>query len=179
MANTKKQTLVSDLITLLNEHTHFVIVGFDKTPHMSMEKLRRELKKNGSHMTVVKNTLFVKALRKFASEKKNTNLNVKALSDIKTSSAFLALGDDWGAGLKAFHTFAKQDKSVSFKIGFLDAKMYQSAEIEEIAKLPSKIELLGQLIGSMKSPLYHTVYAMKFNMQQFVGVLSEASKKAN
>lgn len=177
MANTQKQTLVSDLIKILNDYPHFIVVGFEKTSHIALEKLRKELKKNGAKITVVKNTLFTKALNKFANEKKGQGIDTKALTAAKKSSAILALGEDWSAGLKAFYNYAKTEKTLVFKIGFLENKIYQVADIEQIAQLPSKGELVAKLIGTLKSPMYHTVYAMKFNMQQFVMVLSEASKK--
>ena len=177
MANTQKQNLVSDLVKIFNEYPHFIVVGFEKTSHIALEKLRKELKKNGAKITVVKNTLFEKALNKFSNDKKEQGIDTKTLSDIKKSSAILALGEDWSAGLKAFYNYAKTEKTLSFKIGFLENKVYQVADMEQIAQLPNKGELVAKLIGTLKSPMYHTVYAMKYNMQKFVMVLSEASKK--
>jgi len=44
-----------------------------------------------------------------------------------------------------------------------------------MAELPSKEELLGKIIGSMKSPMSKFVYALKFNTNKLVYILKQKS----
>lgn len=179
MANTAKQSVVDTLITHISSESNFVLVKFDKTKHKTLEALRRDLGKNNASLKVVKNSLLQKAFNKLGQSKKEfRELNKKYLP-LKEVTAIVTLNSDWSTGLKAFHTFSEKEKSLGFKFGLIDNTPYGSDEIVKIAKLPGKDQLVGKLLGSMKSPTAHFVNAMKFNMQKFVYILSQKSQKAS
>lgn len=174
MANLKKQTEVQSLTSLLSSSSNFALIKFDKTKHTALEKLRKELKKNDSNLRVVKNTLLTKALASVDHLKDH-----KDAISIKENTALLSLGGDFAKGLSAFYKFAKEDKTVGFKFGLLEKALYQEKDLMKIAQLPSREELLGRLIGSLKSPSTRLVMSMKFNITKLTMVLKERSKQAN
>ncbi len=104
---------------------------------------------------------------------------VQKVFPLKESTAVLTLGEDYAKGLKAFHTFAKKDTTLSFKVGILDKTVYMNAELEKIAILPGKEELIAKLIGGLKSPSSKLVYALKFNITKLTLVLKERAKQTN
>ena len=59
----------------------------------------------------------------------------------------------------------------------LDKNLYNSEKVVQIAQLPSREELLGKIIGSMKSPMSKFVYALKYNTNKFVYILNAKSKE--
>jgi len=179
MANDNKQNQVQVLIDTIQGNNNFALIRFEKTLHISFEALRKELRASGSKIKIIKNSLFVKALNKIASKDKSFNNIKEKTSTIRENSAMLLLGEEWSNGLNAFHKFLKNEKTLSFKIGFLDKIVYGSSELEKIAQLPSKETLVGQIIGSMKAPIYKFNHSIKFNMQKFVYIISEKSKQAN
>lgn len=177
MPNTKKQSQLQTLTEEIEKNANFAIVKFEKTTHITLEKLRRELAANNAHIKVIKNTLFEKAIQRLANKNKNLKeVGEKALP-VKDNSALLQLGEDWNKGLSAFHQFSKKEDSLSFKFGFLDNKLYLQDDMKRIAQLPSKEVLVGKLLGSLQSPLYSFNYALKYHMQKFVYILSEKSKQ--
>lgn len=179
MANQTKKTQVDALVELLNSAPNFALIKYEKTKHKSLEELRLGLKEQNSKIRVVKNTLLQKALQTQAKSKKELVELVTKIFPLKESTAVLTLGDDYAKGLKAFHTFAKKDATVSFKIGILDNSMYLGEDLQKIAVLPSKAELIAKLIGGLKSPSSKLVYAMKFNISKLTLVLKERAKQAN
>ena len=179
MASQTKQSQVENLIDVIQKSNNFALIKFQKTLHTTLESLRNDLKTNNSQIRVIKNSLFQKAFNKLVSKnKKLANLkdSVKSLRD---NTALLLLGDEWNKGLTAFYKFAKKEQTLSFKFGFLDEAVYQSADLTKMAELPPKEELLAKVIGSMKTPISHLHYTMKYNMQKFVYILSEQSKKTS
>lgn len=54
-------------------------------------------------------------------------------------------------GGQALSEFAKTSKLLEVRHGSLEGKVLSSAQIEELAKLPSKEQLLGQLLGTMNA----------------------------
>lgn len=174
MANAKKQTQLSALEEVLKQTPNFALFHYEKVPHITLEALRKELRASNSKIQMIKNTLFQKALRRLATKDKKLSEMDKTISPIKGNSALLSLGEDWSAGLSVFHKFSK-DKGLSFKAGYLENEVYMQDKLEHIATLPPKLELISMVIGSMKSPMTHLTYSMKFNIQKLAYVLKAKS----
>lgn len=179
MANQAKKTQVISLVELLNSTPNFALVKYEKTKHKSLEELRKGLKEHQAQIRVVKNTLLQKALQTKAASMKEVNELVQKIFPLKESTAVLTLSEDYAKALKSFHTFAKKDATLSFKIGLLDNTVYLADDLQKIAILPSKEELIAKLIGGLKSPSSKLVYALKFNISKLTLVLKERAKQAN
>ena len=63
MANLQKKSIVDSLIEAIKT-ANFALITFEKTTHGSLEKLRRDLKKQDTSFKVIKNVLFEKAVNK-------------------------------------------------------------------------------------------------------------------
>ncbi|QQG44025.1 MAG: 50S ribosomal protein L10 [Candidatus Roizmanbacteria bacterium] len=179
MVNTSKKNQVQSFIDLIEKNKNFVIVSFEKTLHTTLESLRKDLRQSGAKIKIIKNSLFQKALNKEALKNKNLEDLQKKFKELQKNSAILMLGDQWNKGLSAFYNFAKKETFLSFKIGFLDDQVYMNDDLKKIAQLPSKEELLAKVIGGLKTPISNLNYALKFNMQKFVYILTAKSKQTN
>ena len=175
MPNAKKVATVDQITNKLRENQNVTLIGFEKTSHIALENLRKSLRKTNATMSVVKTSLLEKAIEMVS---ELTDFKGKALP-IKHSTAVVHMQSDWSAGLKAIFDFAKKDPSVSFKIAFLDNVIYDRSSLEKLAQLPSKLELLSAVIGSMKSPVTRVDRAIKFPMTYFVNVLKAKANSTN
>ncbi len=173
MPNTKKVAAVEKLQKTIEENQNVALIGIDKTKHGSLENLRKILRKSNADVTVSKNSLLDKSFEKVSVF---SDFHKKAFP-VKNNTALITLKGDWNAGLKAIYDFAKKETSIIFKFGFLDATTYDKSALEKLAQLPSKTELLGKLIGSLKSPIYRVDTAIKFPMTYFVNVLNARTEK--
>lgn len=179
MANQKNTTEVAELTDLLKQAPHFALVKFDKTTHKALEELRRELRKSRTKIRVVKNTLFEKTVDKLMTEK-NELKDLKAkVFPLKESTAVITLEGDYSEGLSAFFKFAKKDQTLSFKFGILDNTVYLGPELEKIAKLPGKDQLIAKLIGGLKSAPYQLTYNLKFSITKLTLTLKERAKQTS
>ena len=179
MPSQKKKTYVEELSNFLTEAKHFALIKFENTTHTTLEKLRKELKKDEAVFKVVKNTLFEKAIERLAKKQKSfKDLQENALP-LQENSAVLILGENYHKGLSAFFRFAKAEKTLSFKFGILEAKLQTGDVLNQIAQLPSKEDLIAKLLGSMKAPSTRLVYSMKFGVSKLVYVLGQRAKQAS
>lgn len=179
MVSLKKQNYVTTLVDFLKESNNFALIKFENTPHASFEKLRKELKKNDAKIRVIKNSLFERAIKKLSvSNKRLAELSSKVFP-LKENSALLVLSDDYTKGLSAFFKFTKDEKTLFFKFGLLDGAVYLSEELERIAKLPAKDQLIAGIIGSLKSPSSKLVYVMQAQVAKLVYILNERGKQTN
>lgn len=176
MVNTQKEDFVKRFIEKLQKNSNFALVRFEKTTHQSLEALRKALRKEKSSFEVLKNTLFEKAFNKLAQQNKKLKELKKKFFPLKESSALLSLDTDWNKGLKTFYEFVQKDKTINFRFGILDSQSYDETSLTQIAQLPAKDILTGKIIGSMKSPTSHFVFALKYNIQKFVYILNQKSK---
>ncbi len=179
MSNLKKESQINALMQQLENKTNFALIKYEKTLHTTLESLRKDLIVSNSKLKIVKNTLFEKAVRRLTPKNKEFNDVAKMTFPLKENTALLLLGEDWSKGLSVFSKFLEKEKSIKFKFGLLENKAYPAKQIEQIAKLPGKDQLIAQLIGTMKAPMSHMTYAMKFNIQKLVYVLNAQSKKAS
>lgn len=171
MPSQKKIDIVSSIADKIKSSSHFVLFGFEKTPHNKLEELRRSLADSSvdSKITfqVIKNSLLKVAAKKIGKE--------AIIKDDVTRgpSALMSLPADWTAGLNAFYKFAKGTDTLVFKIGVIDETIYEKNELMRLAQLPSRQELVAKIVGSLRSPHTRLAYALKFNMTKLVYILRQ------
>ena len=61
--------------------------------------------------------------------------------------------DDATAPARILAKFAKDAKALELKAGVVEGQKYDAAALTELAKIPSREELLSRLLGSMQSPI--------------------------
>lgn len=175
MVNQQKKIQVNKINNLLKEKSNFLLVKVDKATHKSLENLRKQLKKSDSSLKVIKNTLFEKAVNLSVNNQLFFNLK-KKFFPLKYSSALITFDKNWDQALKTILEFIEKEKTLVFKFGILDKSLYSNEELERIAKLPSRNQLMGKIIASLKSPTNQLVYSLKFNMSKIVYLLKEKSR---
>ena len=175
MVNTSKKNQVDSIFQLIEKNPNLLLVKIGKTTHQSLETLRRELRKSDSKIKVIKNTLFEKAINKIALKDKLFTDFKKQFFPLKETTALVTLSNRWSDGLKALYLFSKKDATLSFKLALLDKNIYDAEKSIQIAQLPSREELIGKIIGSMKSPMSKFVYALKYNTNKLVYILKQKS----
>jgi len=165
MPHPKKIQIVNALTEKLKPSPNLVLIGFENIPHQKLEQLRGILRSLNASFQVVKNTLFKVAAQKIG-KKELVREDV-----LKGPSALLTFSSDWSAPLSAFYKFAKNEGQLSFKIGLIDNQIYQKEELAKLAQLPSKEEIMGKILTTIKSPPTRLIYAMKFGMMRVINVL--------
>lgn len=112
----------------------------------SSQELRNELRTQGNEMVVSKKTLVGLLLEKAGHSK-------DLVEDMDGSVAVVFGYQDEVAPAKIVAEFAKKNDVVKFHAGVLDGKMIDAEKVQALSQLPSKQELLGKLVGSLKSPI--------------------------
>lgn len=176
MANAVKNKQVENIQDLLSKQPLFIFIKYDRTTHQQMENLRKQLKSTDSSFKVIKNTLLEKAINKLSSGNKLLSEFRKKAFPLKENTALLTLGKEWDKALNNFAKFTKNNKTLSFKIGIIDGQIYLSDNLNKIAQLPPKEQLMAKVIGSIKSPMNSLVFNLKFNTQKLVYILQNIKK---
>lgn len=171
MVSVKKKLQVEKLSQILTESQNFALVKFGSISHNALENLRRELKKNATQLKIIKKSLFEKSVNKLSLKESKLKELQKKVFPLRENSALLTLGENYFEGLNTFARFAKNETTLSFKFGFLDNKLYLKDDLNKLALLPSKEEILARITRSLKSPSTKLTFALKFPIYKISYIL--------
>ena len=161
MTRVQKEELVAKLTEEFSNAAAIVDCDYKGLTVSELEVLRKESKKKGLKVQVVKNTLAMIAL-------KNAGIEGFQLKDTNV----LVWGDDLVTLAKTITNFAKEaPKGFQIKQGYFEGEVVDASKIEAYSKLPSKEELLGMLLSVWTAPIRNLLYVWNAPKQNFVTVL--------
>ena len=134
-----------------------------------LKTLRNSLRKYSTSYAVIKNTLFGIAI----GDEKRAQL--KTVLEGPTGVAFS--GTDPVAAAKALTQFATESKKLTIKAAFVDGAFFDRPKIEALSRVPSRLELLTKLVGSLKSPIHGIVGVLGAQRSKIVHVLGALHRK--
>ncbi len=136
-----------DRVRELNEtfsRAKFVVVAdYRGLKVTELEKLRSELRQNQAQVLIAKNTLLKLAVK---------DTEYEGLSDSFSGTTAVTFSfEEPVATAKVLTDFAKEFDALQIRHAVMDGKILSPAEVESIAKLPSREQLLGQLCGVLSA----------------------------
>ena len=164
-----KEAVVSDIKEKLEQAQSVVFLDYRGLTVAEVTELRNQMRAAGVEYRVLKNTM----IRRAADQ-----LGIEGLDSILEGPTAVAFGmQDAVAPAKILVKFAKDTKKTQIKGGVLSGKAMSPAEIEDLAKLPSREELLAKMLGSMNAPVTDLVMVLSGVMRSFVCALNAIREK--
>lgn len=164
MNRTEKENVVSELGQLLAGTSAAFVADYRGINVEEATQLRRELTQAGVQYKVVKNNLLKLAAKETSAE---------CLQPYCVGPTAIAIaGSDPVAPAKILSKFAKDVESFELKAGVLSGKLLSIADINALAELPSREELLAKALSSMNAPVTNFVGTMAAIPRSLVQVLN-------
>lgn len=163
MPTARKEASVSELAAKLAGAKNLFLTDYAGLTVDEITKLRGELRKDGNTYTVVKNTLFRIAAGDIAGQLERF---------LAGPTGIVFAGEDPVAPAKALKTFSDTVKRVTVKAAYIDGQVVDAAQVEKLAKLPPKLELIANLVGTLAAPLRGLVTVLSGNQSGLVRVLN-------
>ncbi len=111
----------------------------------NLTELRKTARQSGVYLRVVKNTLARRAVE---------GTEFACMQDGLIGPLILAFSlEDPGSAARVFADFAKQNEKLIVKLVAVGGKPYGPAELDRLAKLPTREQALALLMGVMKAPV--------------------------
>lgn len=143
MDRSQKAAVIEAIKARADQASFAVLTDFKGMTVEELTSLRDSLRKAGGEYYVVKNTLARIAF---------TGGPHDVVKDKFHDNSGIALGfDDPVAVAKAVSDFAKKSKLFSMRVASLEGKEMTPDQVDALATLPSKEQLLGQLLGTMNA----------------------------
>ncbi len=141
MPNAQNKEMLEAIKADLDGVSAVWVVDYRGLTVKEIQNLRHSIREAGANMKVYKNTLMRIALEQS---------ELPTLDDLlEGPSAFVFAGDDVAAAAKAVKNFAKDNQNLEIKGGLMEGKEVTAAEVEAIASLPSREELIAQIAGAI------------------------------
>lgn len=167
MSKTKEQKkkIVESLVDKLTRMKSAVFVNFSGLKVKDAQRLREKTWEREVDYGVVKKTLLNIALKQSALE----DIDAKSLQ----GNIGMVLGyDDEITAPKLAAEFSKENNALKILGGILEKKFVDAARMKSLAILPSRLELLGQLLRGFQSPITGFVNVLQGNLRRLVQVLN-------
>ena len=162
----QKEKMVGELAEKMKSAQSGVLVNYCGITVEKDTALRNELRKNGVHYKVIKNTYIKKAA---------DIAGLSGFDSVLEGMTAIALSDDPIAPAKVLNKFAEDNDSFELKAGFIDGRVIDVNEIKSLAAIPSREGLIVKLLGSIQSPRYNFAYAIQAIIDKEGGVPAEAA----
>ena len=140
-----KQPIVDKIAEEIKDAQSVVLVDYRGLTVAQDTELRKQLREAGVIYKVYKNTMMKRAFE---------GTEFAALDDCLEGPSAIAISkDDATAPARILYKFAQDAPALELKGGVVEGTAYDVAGISELAKIPSRDELLSKLLGSLQSPI--------------------------
>ncbi|MBQ8596343.1 MAG: 50S ribosomal protein L10 [Lachnospiraceae bacterium] len=140
-----KQPIVEEISASIKDAQSVVLVDYRGLTVEQDTNLRKQLREAGITYKVYKNTMMNFAFK---------GTDFEALAPYLEGPSAIAIStEDATAPARVLCKFAKEASKLEVKAGVVEGTVYDAAGIAEVAKIPSREELISRLLGSMQSPI--------------------------
>lgn len=169
MNRDKKTQLISEFSEGIGQASNAFLLSFKGITVPQVTELRKQVRETGSDYVVVKNTLALIAVG---------DSPLTQLKDQFTGETAVAYNSTDAVALaKVLTKFAKDVPTVTFKGAMLGGQIVPATEIQNIANLPSREELLAKLLYLMQHPIRGLAVVLNGTIRNFAVVLDQIAKQ--
>lgn len=167
-----KAAVIEEMSALVAQSSVIVVAEYRGLTVEAITKLRADARKQGVQLRVVKNTLVRRAV---------AGTPFEGLSDKFVGPLIYGMSADPVATAKVLHNFAKTNDKLVIKAGAMANYVMNVADIEKLASMPSRDELLAKLMATMNEPIakfVRTINEVPARFVRTVAAYRDAKEKA-
>jgi len=166
MPKQEKIDAVAELKERIAQASALYFIDFSKVKANDFNALRRRLGELKVAMRVVKNRLALRALTESGTAEEIGSL-------LKGPTSVVFAGEDPVAPARLVRDAARKLEAIKVKGAYFDRTIYGAAQFDFLAGLPTKHELLGQLVGTLEGPIWEFVLGLDGLLSELVWVLDQ------
>jgi len=171
MARPEKESVVREFEADFQAATGVYVADYQGMTVEQISELRAAMRAERVKIRVAKNTLVRRAARAAGYDKLPDVLN--------GPNAFIFGFDDPVAPARIIRDFKKKFKLEKPAVGgfILDGNVLPGEQFEAVASLPSKQELVANVVGSVQAPLVNFVFTLQAILREFVGTVTAIAEQ--
>ncbi len=159
----QKQDVVAEVSAQIAKAQTVVIAEYRNLTVSDMTDLRRKARGAGVYLRVIKNTLARRAVADTA---------FKGLAEQMSGPLAYGISADPVAAAKVLNDYAKANDKFVIKGGAMANQVMSVQDVARLASMPSREQLLAQLMGTMRAPVAKFVQTLNEVPGKFVRTLA-------
>jgi len=170
MTKEQKAEVVKEVSEMLEGASGLYSIDFTGLNVEDAIRLRREFKKVGVKYKVAKNTLIKRALAE-------TGKYDHVLDRFVGQTGIIVGYDDPASPARVLNDFIDPKREIP-KLNFavLEGEVFEGGQLKELASMPSRMDLLGSIVGALDAPVSGIVGAINAVMRDLASVIEEVAK---
>lgn len=170
MNKNEKNEIISEVKDMINKSAAVYLTDYSGITVADINNIRNEFRKEGVEYKVYKNTLFKRALDESGKFEKLSG-------HLTGMTGFAFSNDNPTAPAKIIKKYFDASQKLSLKACYIENQYYEGKNLNILANLPTKREIIAGILGSLDSPAAGIVGAINAVFRDLVSVVDEISKK--
>lgn len=170
MKKEEKVEAIENIKELVSKSSGIFLVDYRGVNVEDINTLRSNFRKEGITYKVFKNTLFQKALEQIGGYEKFNN-------QLIGMTGIVFSGENFVAPAKIIKKYFDASGKFTFKGCYIDTAYYGADQLNALASMPTKEEIISSIIGSVAAPASGIVGAINAVIRDLVSVIDEVGKK--
>lgn len=169
----EKKAVVEDITENLNNSDAVYVTNYSGMSVAEMNELRSEFTKENITYRVYKNTLFNRAIE-----------DVGEFDDLKdhlhNQNAFAFVNEELAMPAKILKKFNEDHSNKpAFKAAIIDGDYYGGEQLEQLAAMKSKSEVIGDIVGLLKAPVSNVISALQAQGETVAGAIKQIAEEGD
>ena len=169
MPTPKKEAIVANLRQEFGSSAGVVVISFTGLSVPLITALRNRLRQAGAQMTVAKNRLAKIAVADTAAAGLTPTLT--------GPNALVFCRGDVPPIVKALVDFQKENAGIDLRATYLEGNVYNDRQTQSLATVPSRPELLSELVGALESPISGLAFTLQGIINDFAYTLDAVAEQ--
>lgn len=170
MKKEEKGEMIEQIKELVKKSSSMFLVDYRGVNVADINRIRSDFRKEGVTYKVFKNTLFKKTLEQIGGYEKFNPQLVGMIGVVFT-------GENFVSAAKVIKKYFDEKQKLSFKGCYIDSTYYGADQLNTIASMPTKDEIMSGIVGSIAAPASGIVGAINAVIRDLVSVIDEVGKK--
>ena len=171
MTREEKSKVIEKLTAELAENTNIYMTDVSGLNASETSKLRRACFKANIKLSVVKNTLLSKAME-------SSDKDFGSLNEVLVGNTALMYSEVGNSPAKLIKQFRKKSERPLLKGASIEDSVYVGDDqVEFLANIKSREELIGEVITILQSPAKNVISALKSSGGTIAGIVKTLSEK--
>ena len=166
-----KNKIIEELQVKLENKSHFYLTDISELDAADTSNLRRQCFEKEIELIVVKNTLLKKAMEKF-------NSKYEELYEVLEGPTSIMFTEQGSIPGKLIKEFRKKHEKPLIKAAYVEEAFYiGDDQLETLASIKSKEELIGHVIALLQSPAKNVISALQSGANNLAGIVKTLAER--
>jgi large subunit ribosomal protein L10 len=171
MRKEEKDVIINDIAELLNKYPTVYVTDTSSLTVEKTNQLRRLCFNKGLKMLVAKNSLIQKAMERKGAE-------YEPIFEALKGTTALLFSETGNVPAKLIKEFRKKADRPSLKGAYIETAVFiGDNQLDSLASLKSKNELIGEIIGLLQSPAKNVISGLKSGGGKLAGILKTLGER--